>query len=89
MHGVVTCCACLSYLCFPMVRGRGRVVVFRAFFVFGLVSLLLFCFPLFIFFDAHKSPNSYGTHFARWFGARNAQFIRRRGSLLLGVLCVS
>ena len=30
-----------------MVRGRWRVVVFRAFFVFGLVSLLLFCFPLF------------------------------------------
>ena len=67
MHGVLTCCAFLSYLCFSVVRGRGRVVVFRAFFVFGLVSLLLFCFPLFLFFDAHKSPSSYGTHFARWF----------------------
>ena len=32
-----------------MLRGRGRVVVFCAFFVFGLVSLLLFCFPLFFF----------------------------------------
>ena len=47
MHWVVSCCACVSYLCFPMVRCRGRVVVFRAFFVFGLVSLPLFCFPFF------------------------------------------
>ena len=47
MHGVVTCCACLSYLCFPVVRGRGRVVLFLAFIVFGLVFLPLFCFPLF------------------------------------------
>ena len=38
---------CLSYLCFPVVCGRGRVVVFCAFFVFGLVFLLLFCCLLF------------------------------------------
>ena len=51
MHGVHTC---LSYLCFPVVRGRwrvvfhgSRVVVFRAFFVFDFVPLLLFCFPPF------------------------------------------
>ena len=79
---------CLSYLCFPVVHGCGRVVVFCAFFVFGLVSLLLFCCLLF-FFDAHKSPSSYGTHFARWFGAGNVEILHRRGSLVLGVLCVS
>ena len=57
-----------------------------AFFVCGLVFLLLFCFLLF-FFDAHKPPSSYGTHFARWFGARNVQLVRRRRRLFL-VFCV-
>ena len=43
-----------------------------SFFVCGLVFLLLlrFLLSLFFFFDAHKSPSSYGTHVARWFGAR-------------------
>ena len=37
--------------------------------------LLLLCFLLFFFFfDAHKPPSSYGTHVARWFGARNVLF---------------
>ena len=29
---------------------------------------------LFFFFDAHKPPIFYGTHVARWFGARNVLF---------------
>ena len=28
----------------------------------------------FFFFDAHNPPSSYGTHVARWFGARNVLF---------------
>ena len=41
-------------------------------FVCGLVFLFLLRFLLsfFFFFDAHMSPSSYGTHFARWLGAR-------------------
>ena len=35
-------------------------------FSFCCVSFSLF----FFFFDAHMSPSSYGTHFARWLGAR-------------------
>ena len=63
--------------------------------VFVLSLFVVWCFSFcfvsffFFFFDAHKSPSSYGTHFARWFGARNVQILRRRGSLVLGVLCVS
>ena len=82
MHGVVT------YL-FVIALFSWSVVVLSLF----LVWFLPFCFvPLslgFLFFDAHKSPSFYGTHFARWFGARNVQILRRRGSLVLDVLCVS
>ena len=67
-HGAVTYLAVIP--CFPVVRGR-------VFFVCGLVFLLLLCFLLSFFFffsDAHKPPSSYGTHVARWFGARNVLF---------------
>ena len=54
-----------------------------------LVWCLSFFFVFLFFFDVHKSPSSYGTHFARWFGARNVQILRPRSTLVLGALCVS
>ena len=82
MHGAVT------YL-FVIPLFLWSVVVLSLF----LVWCLSFCFvPLFLgflFFDAHKLPSSNGRHFARWFGARNVQILRCRGTLVLGVLCVS
>ena len=62
-HGAVTYLVAIPR--FPVVRGR-------VFFVCGLVFLFLLRFLLsfFFFFDAHMSPSSYGTHFARWLGAR-------------------
>ena len=62
-HGAVTYLVVIPR--FPVVRGR-------VFFVCGLVFLFLLRFLLsfFFFFDAHMSPSSYGTHFARWLGAR-------------------
>ena len=67
-HGAVTYLVVIP--CFPVVRGR-------VFFVCGLVFLLLLCFLLsffWFFFDAHKPPSSYGTHVARWCGARKVLF---------------
>ena len=86
MHGVVTYLFLIPL--FP--RGLwswagGGVSCFLCFW-FGVSSFVLF--PSF-FFDAHKSPTSYGMHFARWFGARNVQILCPCGSLVLGVLCVS
>ena len=64
-HGAVTYLVVIPR--FPVVRGC-------VFFVCGLVFLFLLRFLLsfffFFFFDAHLSPSSYGTHFARWLGAR-------------------
>ena len=68
-HGAVTYLVAIPR--FPVVRGR-------VFFVCGLVFLFLlrfllsffFFFFFFFFFDTHLSPSSYGTHFARWLGAR-------------------
>ena len=62
-HGAVTYLVAIPR--FPVVRGR-------VFFVCGLVFLFLLRFLLsfFFFFDAHMLPSSYGTHFARWLGAR-------------------
>ena len=78
MHGAVTYLVVIS--CFPVVRGR-------VFFVCGLVFLLLLCFLLslffFFFFHAHKPPSSYGTHVARWFGARNVLFFAVAARLFL------
>ena len=66
-HGAVTYLVVTP--CFAVLRGR-------VFFACGLVFLLLlrFLLSLFFFFDAQKPPSSYGTHVARWFGARNVLF---------------
>ena len=63
-HGAVTYLVVIPR--FPVVRGR-------VFFVCGLVFLFLLRFLLsfFFFFDAHMSPSSYGTHFARLKDAYN------------------
>ena len=41
---------------------------------FGVSPFVVFPSLFFFFFDAHKPPSSYGTHVARWFGARNVLF---------------
>ena len=48
------------------------------------LSLIIFGFWSLIFFDAHKSPSSYGTHFARCVGARNFQLHCCCGPVVLG-----
>ena len=44
-------------------------------FVVWCFSFCCVSFSLFFFFDAHKPPSSYGTHVARWFGARIVLFL--------------
>ena len=42
---------------------------------FGVSPFVAFpSLSFFFFFDAHKPPSSYGTHVARWFGARIVLF---------------
>ena len=79
MHGVVTYLFVIPL--FP--RGPWPLACGLPWFACGGVSCFLcfgvrvfpfVLFPSFLFFDAHKPPSSYGTHFARWFGARNFKF---------------
>ena len=92
MHGIVTYLFVIPL--YP--RGPWLLACGLPWFACGGFSCFL-CFwfcasPFFFsppFFDAHKSPSSYGTHFVGCLGARNAQILRRCGSLVPGVLCVS
>ena len=67
-HGAVT------YLVVLPLFSRGRSVVVSSLFVVWCFSFCCVSFSLLFFFDAHKPPSSYGTHVARWFGARNVLF---------------
>ena len=67
MHGAVT------YLVVIPLFSRGPWSCLLCLW-FGVSPFVLFLSLFFFFFDAHKPPRSYGTHVARWFGARNVLF---------------
>ena len=64
----------VTYLVVIPLFSRGRSVVVSSLFVVWCFSFCCVSFSFFFFFDAHKPPSSYGTHLARWFGARNILF---------------
>ena len=69
--------ACMSPLCLLVVSLHPCLMLFIR------PSFPLVCTLCVV--DAHKPPSSYGTHVARWFGARIVHFLRLRGSLALVV----
>ena len=67
--------ACMSPLCLRVVSLHPCLMLFIC------PSFPLVCTLCVV--DAHKPPSSYGTHVARWFGARKVQFFVSAARLLL------